>query len=63
MGQDDHGLSDLLTKLVELFISLFNFLVQGLVLDLELLKIDQMETICELLLLLEDLLLVGELVS
>jgi hypothetical protein len=61
--QDDHGLSDLLSKLVELFISLFDLLVKGLILNLQLLEIDQVKTIGELLLLFEDLLFVSQFVS
>jgi len=61
--QDHHGEGDLLSQFVQLLIALFDLLIQGLVLDLELLEVDQVQTICQLLLLLEDLLLVGEPVS
>ena len=62
MRQNNHSLGDFLSKLVQFLISLLNLLIQGLVLNFELLKIDQMEAICQLLLLLEDLLLVSKLV-
>jgi hypothetical protein len=63
MRQDNHGLGDLLSKFVKFFVSLLNFFIQGLILNLELFEIDQMETISELLFLFEDLLFVGKLVS
>ena len=44
----------------KLLISLFNLLVKSLVLNLELFVIDKMETFSKLLLLLKDLLLVGQ---
>ena len=61
--QYHHRVRYLLTQLVQLFVSLFNLLVEGLVLDLELLEVDEVEAVSELLLLLEHLLLVREAVS
>ena len=52
--------NDFGTETSELLVSLFNLLIKGLVLDLELFVIDQMETLSKLLLLLENLLLVGQ---
>lgn len=54
---------DLLSKLLQLLVSFLDFLVQGLVFDLELLEVDEMEAVSKLLTLLEYLLLVGEAVS
>jgi hypothetical protein len=48
---------------VELFVSLFDFLVKCLVLDLQLLEIDQVKAIGKLLSLFQDLFLVGKPVS
>lgn len=48
---------------MQLFIPLLDFFVEGLVFDLELLEIDQMQAVCKLLLLFQDLLLVGKAVS
>ena len=45
---------------MQFLISLLNLLVQGLVLNLQLLEVDQMKAIGQLLLLLEYLLFVGE---
>ena len=59
---DDSG-GDLLSKFVQLLVSLFDLLIKSLIFDLQLLEIDQVETICKLLLLLQDLLLVGKSVS
>lgn len=50
--QDYNGLSDLLSQFVQFLVSLLYLLVQGLVLNLQLLEVDQMETVSELLLLL-----------
>ena len=50
--------NDFSTEASQLFVSLFNLLVKSLILNLELFVIDKMETLSELLLLLEDLLLV-----
>lgn len=58
--QDHHRVRDLLPQLMKFFVSLFDLLVEGLVFDLELFEVDEVEAVCELLLLLEDLLLVGE---
>ena len=63
MRQDDHSLRDLASQLVQLFVSLFDLFVQGLVLDFELLEIYQVETIGQLFLLLQDFLFIGQLVS
>ena len=63
MRQDDHSLRDLASQLVQLFVSLFDLFVQGLILDFELLEIDQVETIGQLFLLLQDFLFIGQLVS
>lgn len=61
--QYHNGVRDLLTQFVQLFVSLLDFLVEGLVFNLELLKVDQVKTISKLLLLLEYFFLVGEAVS
>ena len=45
---------------MKFFISLLDLLVQGLVLNLQLLEVDQVKTVCQLLLLFEYLLFVGE---
>ena len=58
--QNDHRVNDLSAQSGEFLVPLFDLLVESLVLNLELLVIDQVETLCELLLLLQDLLLVGE---
>ena len=60
MRKHDDMVNDFGTETSELFVSLFNLLVKGLVLDLELFVIDQVETLSKLLLLLKDLLLVGK---
>ena len=54
---------DLSSQAGQLLVSLFDLLVKSLVLNLELFVIDQVETLSELFLLLEDLLLVGQTVS
>lgn len=51
---------DLAAQAGQLLVSLLDLLVQGLVFDLELLVIDQVETFCQLLLLLQHFLLVGQ---
>jgi len=53
--QFDDGVGDLLAELVQFLITLLDLLVEGLVLDLELLEIDQVKTVSQLLLLLVDL--------
>lgn len=63
MRYDDNGNADFPSELGELFVALLNLLVEGLVLNLELLKIDQMESICQLLLFLENLFAVGKLIA
>jgi hypothetical protein len=60
MRQYNHCVRDLLAQLVKFFVSLFDLLVECLVFDLELFEVDEVEAVGELLLLLEDLLLVGE---
>lgn len=60
MWEDNNGSGDLLSEFVQFLISLLNLLVQGLVLNLQLLEVDQMKAIGQLLLLLEYLLFVGE---
>jgi hypothetical protein len=44
---------------MKLFVSFLDLLIESLILDLELLEVNQVQTVSELLLLLEDLLLVG----
>ena len=58
--QHDNLVDDLAAKTGQLLVPLLNLLVKGLVLDLELLVIDQVETFRELLLFLQDFLLVGQ---
>ena len=55
--------NDFGTETSKLLVSLFNLLVKSLVFDLELFVIDKMETLSKLLLLFENLLLVGQSVS
>ena len=47
---------NLRSKFEQFFVTLFNFLVEGLILNLELFKIDKMETISKLLLFLKNFL-------
>lgn len=61
--QNDYSGGDLLSELVQLFVSLFDLLIKSLVFDLKLLEIDQVKTVCQLLLFLKDLLLVSQSVS
>ena len=63
MRQDDHCCGDLLSKLVQLFVSFFDLLVKSLVFYLQLLEVDQVQAISELFLLLQNLLLVGKSIS
>ena len=63
MGQDYDSLSDLLSQFLQFFVSLLDFFIQGLVFDLELLKIDEMQAVSKLLSFLEDLLLIRETVT
>jgi len=63
MRKDNDCSGDLESQFVEILITLLDLLVKGLVLNLQLLVIDQMETFSELLLSAEDLLLVGKSVS
>ena len=58
MREYDDGGGNLLPEFVQLLVSLLDLLVEGLVFDLELLEIDQMEAIRQLLLLFQDLLLI-----
>ena len=55
--------NDFGTETSKFLVSLFNLLIKSLVLDLELFVIDKMETLSKLLLLFENLLLVGQSVS
>lgn len=61
--QNDHSSCDLLAKFMKLLVSLFNLLIEGLIFDFQLLKIDQMKTIGKLLFLLKDLFLVSKTIS
>ena len=61
--QNDHVSHDLSAQFGQLVVSLFNLLVKGLVFNLELLEVDQVETVCKLFLLTENLLLVSESVA
>ena len=45
VGQNDDSSCNLFAKFVKLFISFFNFLVESLVLDFQLFKVDQMKAI------------------
>jgi len=63
MRQHVHIMGHLKFEFVEFLISLFNLLIQGLILNLELLIINQMQTISQLLSLSQLLLLVGKLIS
>ena len=54
---------DLTAQAGQLLVPLLDLLVQGLVLDLQLLVIDQVEAFSQLLLLLQDFLLIGQSVS
>ena len=60
MRQHNDVVDDFGSETRQFLVPLLNLLVQGLVLDLELLVVDKVETLSELLLLLEDLLLVGQ---
>ena len=59
----DHMVDNLTTQTGELLVSLLDLLVESLVFNLQLFIIDQMKTFSKLLLLLEDLLLIGKSVS
>ena len=59
----DHMVDNLTTQTGQLLVSLLDLLVESLVFNLQLFIIDQMKTFSELLLLLEDLLLIGKSVS
>jgi len=63
VGEHDDMVDDLSAKTSQFFISLFDLLVKSLILNLELLVIDQMETLSQLFFLLEHFLLVGKSVS
>ena len=54
---------DLTAQAGQLLVPLLDLLVQGLVLNLQLLVIDQVEAFSQLLLLLQDFLLIGQSVS
>ena len=60
VGKNNDSSGDLESKLVEIFVTLFDLLVKGLILDLQLFVIDQVETFSKLLLSSEDLLLIGK---
>lgn len=55
MGQDHNSKSDFLLEFVQLFVPLLDLLVQSLVFDLQLLKINQMKAVSKLLLFLVNL--------
>ena len=55
MRQDHNSKSDFLLEFVQLFVPLLDLLVQSLVFDLQLLKINQMKAVSKLLLFLVDL--------
>ena len=59
---DDDRDSDLPCKFAEFFVTLFNLFIESLVLNLELLKIDQVKTVSKLLLLLENFLAICKLI-
>ena len=63
MGQDLHHRCCLFLQLVQVLIPLLYLLVQCLVLYFELLEIDKVETLGKFLLLLQDLLILGEGIS
>ena len=60
MRQHNDMVNDFGSETRQLLISLFNLLVESLVLDFELLVVDQVETLSELFLLLKHFLLVGK---
>ena len=60
VAQDNNCGCNLLSQLMKLLISLFNLFIESLVLNLELLEINQVQTISQLLLLLQNLLLIGK---
>jgi hypothetical protein len=59
---DDRG-GDLLPQLVKFLVAFLDLLIERLVLDLELLEVDEVKPVGQLLLLFEDLLLVGQAVA
>jgi hypothetical protein len=59
---NDSG-GNLLPQFMQLLVSLFDLLIESLVLNFQLLKIDEMETVCQLLFLFQNLLLVGKTIS
>jgi len=61
--QDNDGSDNFLAKFMKLVVTLFDFIVQGLVFDFKLLEIDQVETVGKLVLLLDDFLLIGKTVA
>lgn len=56
MSDHDNLFLNLRSKFEQLLITLFNFLIEGLVLNFELLKINKMKTISKLLFLLKNFL-------
>ena len=63
VGHNNDGDSDFPRQLAEFFIALFDLFIQRLVLNLKLLKIDQMQTISQLLLLFKNFLAISQLIS
>jgi len=63
MRKNYDRLCDLLSKLVKFFISFLNFFIQSLIFNLELLKVNKMETISKLFFLFQDFLFVSKSVS
>ena len=63
MREDNDSSCDFVSQFVQVFITFFDLLVQGLIFNLKLLVINQMETISELFPSAEDLLLVCEPIS
>ena len=63
MGQNLDGGCLLFAEFVNVLVPFLNLLIQRLILDFQLLEIDQMKPLCELLLLFELLLVLGEISS
>jgi len=59
---NDDCYSDLPSKLRKFLVTFFDFLIERLILNLKLLKVNQMETVRKLLLLFEDFLTVSQLI-
>lgn len=58
--QNHHSSCNLFPQFVQFFVSLFDFLIQSLVFNFKLFEINQMESISQLFLFLENFLLVGQ---